>query len=477
MKLQNRTLFFGDNLQVIEDRIPGEFFDLIYLDPPFNSNRNYNVLFKEGTVDSTAQIGAFEDTWEWTPPTIRLFEELKENPNPQVAILVSSLYEIVRPTPMMAYLVNMTARLIPLRRVLKDTGSIYLHCDPTASHYLKLIMDVVFGKQHFLNEVVWHYQTGGASQKHYSRKHDILLFYSKTGNYFFNPRADPDARTEKAMARAKNPKGARISADDTEKIPMDVWTMPAINPMGNERLGYPTQKPEALLERVIKVSSEPDYWVLDPFCGCGTTVAVAEKLGRNWVGIDISMQAVNVIKARMQSHFPNITINVDGIPMDCESAQALADRDKFAFQDWAITLVGANPPSGETKRGADRGIDGIILFREKTDFANPKLRKIIVQVKGGGANRGDVAKLKGDIEREDAPMGILITMREPTAEMRREAALAGEYQYSEAVSFPRIQLLSVHDWFNGREIRLPSDRINPFKRAGVKSQQPSLLDP
>lgn len=179
----------------------------------------------------------------------------------------------------------------------------------------------------------------------------------------------------------------------------------------------------------------------------------------------------------MQSHFPDISINVDGIPRDYESAQALADRDKFAFQDWAITLVGANPPSGETRRGADRGIDGIILFREKTDFANPKLRKIIVQVKGGGANRGDVAKLKGDIKREDAPMGILITMREPTAELRREAALAGEYQYSEAVSFPRIQLLSVHDWFNGKEVRLPSDRINPFKRAEVKTHQPSLLDP
>ena len=185
--MENRTIFFGDNLQVIEEKIPNNFFDLIYLDPPFNSNRNYNVLFKEGKVDSTAQIHAFEDTWEWTPATIKLFDELKENHNPQIAILIGSLYEIVGPTPMMAYLVNMTARLIPLRGVLKETGSIYLHCDPTASHYLKIIMDIVFGKKNFRNEIVWHYKSfHGNVKQYFAKKHDIIFWYTKTDNWEFN---------------------------------------------------------------------------------------------------------------------------------------------------------------------------------------------------------------------------------------------------------------------------------------------------
>lgn len=304
MRLQNRTLFFGDNLQVIEDRIPDESFDLIYLDPPFNSNRNYNVLFKEGTVDSTAQIRAFEDTWEWIPATIRLFEELKENPNPQVAILVSSFYEIVRPTPMMAYLVNMTARLIPLHRVLKDTGSIYLHCDPTASHYLKIIMDVVFGRQNYRNEIVWCYETAGKSKRHFSKKHDVLLFYTKSDKWLFNaadvsiPRkpgkhmkmgVDVDGREYEEKVDKKSGKVYRWHLDEG-RLPFDYWTdIQFINREESQRMGYPTQKPEALLERMIKASSNPDDWVLDPFCGCGTTVAVSEKLGRNWIGIDISM--------------------------------------------------------------------------------------------------------------------------------------------------------------------------------------------
>lgn len=479
MTLQNRTLYFGDNLQVIEERFPDNFFDLIYLDPPFNSNRNYNVLFKEGQVDASAQIRAFEDTWEWSTPTIRLFNELKENPNPQIAIMMQSLYEIMRDTPMMAYLVNMTARLIPLRRVLKETGSIYLHCDPTASHYLKMIMDVIFGKQSFRNEIIWHYQRWPAKQKNFQRMHDVILFYSKRNqeNEF---EVLLESLSEGTLKRWRGKKSkveydgdvrlvTKMTEEDSPGRPMDdVWDIPVINSQAKERLGYPTQKPEALLERIILASSKEGNWVLDPFCGCGTTVAVAERLKRNWIGIDISMQSVNVIRGRMKSHFPGININIDGIPMDYESASALAEKDKFAFQDWAITLVGANPPSGVAKKGADRGIDGIILFREKVDYKNPKLRKIIIQVKGGGTNRGDVAKLKGDLLREDAPMGILITLKEATAEMRREAALSGEYQYTEATAFPRIQLLSIHEWFHGKELKLPADTVNPFKKAEAK---------
>lgn len=483
MTLNNRTLYFGDNLQVIEERFPDNFFDLIYLDPPFNSNRNYNVLFKEGQVDASAQIRAFEDTWEWSPPTIRLFNELKENPNPQIAIMMQSLYEIMRDTPMMAYLVNMTARLLPLQRVLKETGSIYLHCDPTASHYLKMIMDVIFGKQNFRNEIIWHYynkfQRGDIPM--FARDHDVIFFYTKvpgSSHIFgsiYEKREKPvmqlkrkwEASTGK-IVNLKDEDGHVVYEEKTERKIDDVWRIPYIVPASKEGLGYPTQKPEALLERIIQASSNEGDWILDPFCGCGTTVAVAERLKRNWVGIDISMQAVNVVRERMKSHYPGIKVNIDGIPMDYESAAALAEKDKFAFQDWAITLVGANPPSGVSKKGADRGIDGIILFREKVDYKNPKHRKILVQVKGGGTNRGDVAKLKGDLLREDAPMGILITLKEPTAEMRREAALAGEYQYTQATAFPIIQLLSVREWFEGKQLKLPADTVNPFKKAEAK---------
>jgi len=483
MVLQNRTLFFGDNLHVIEEKIPDNFFDLIYLDPPFNSNRKYSVLFKEGKKDSSAQIHAFEDTWEWTPPTIRLFEDLKENQNPQIAILINSLHEFIGDTPMMAYLVNMTARLIPIRKVLKDTGSIYLHCDPTASHYLKLILDVIFGKQNFRNEIVWCYRGGGVPAKDFANRHDIIFRYSKSNDYNFYVDAVRIPYSEESLERLKYKarafRGDRVydnyEANIGGKHPEDWWEIQPIMPSSKERLGYPTQKPERLLERIVLASTKEGDWVLDPFCGCGTTVAVAERLNRKWIGIDISMQAVNVILNRMTYHYPDIDIKIDGIPMDFESAQAMAEKDKYAFQDWGITLVGANPPRGERKKGGDQGIDGIILFRDKVDFANPKLKKIIVQVKGGATNRGDIAKLKGDIEREDAPMGVLITLLEPTAGMKREAALAGEYKYVEGVCFPRIQILSVNDWFNGKEVKLPSDKINPFKKAKDKSNQLPLL--
>lgn len=494
--MENRTLYFGDNLRVIEERISDKFFDLIYLDPPFNSNRNYNVLFKEGLVDSKAQIGAFEDTWEWTPTTKKLFDELKENPNPQIAILINSLYEIIGPTSMMAYLVNMTARLIPLRRVLKDTGSIYLHCDPTASHYLKILLDVVFNKANFRNEIIWYYGPKATqNESHFQRKHDVILYYSKSDKVTFNTLLQEysegsleerdtrykyeDADGKYRFTTRRNPQGEKYRAKVYLRAGVsmtDVWDINVINATAKERLGYPTQKPEALLERIIEASSNKGDWILDPFSGCGTTVAVSEKLSRNWVGIDISMQAINVIKERMTSHYPGLKINIDGIPMDYESAETLAAKDKFAFQDWAITLVGANPPRGETKKGADRGIDGIILFRDKVDYANPRLRKILVQVKGGGVNRGDMAKLKGDIEREDAPMGILITLKDPTSEMKREVALAGEYKYTEATSFPRIQILSIKDWFEDKRVLIPSDKVSPFKKAEPKSDQLPLLD-
>lgn len=481
MDIQNRTLFFGDNLNILLEKIPDEFFDLIYLDPPFNSNRNYNVLFKEGKLDSSAQIHAFQDTWEWTDDTVRLFNELKKNPNPKIAILVSSLAEFIGYNEMMAYLVNMTARLIPLHAVLKPTGSLYLHCDPTASHYLKIVLDVIFSKENYRNEIVWCYATPSGSARVFPRKHDTIFFYTKSDEYFFeSPRIPHKSglhNTGQVFQADYGDHSAEVKKlEEMGKKVEDWWVdIYPVDRVRSEMLGYPTQKPEALLERIIKTSSKEGDWVLDPFCGCGTTVAVAEKLHRKWVGIDISMQAVNVIFLRMKAHYPQIFINIDGIPMDYESAVKLAEKDKFSFQDWAITLVGANPPSGESKKGADRGVDGLILFYEKQDMFHPKLRKIIVQVKGGGTNRGDVAKLKGDIDREDAPMGVLITLNDPTPEMKRETALAGEYHYSESITFPKIQILSIKDWFEGKKVNLPTDVINPFKMAKEKADQVSLF--
>ncbi len=482
MNIQNRILFFGDNLNILEEKVPDETFDLIYLDPPFNSDRNYNVLFKEGKVDSTAQIHAFADTWEWTPQTVKLFEELKHSQNPQIAILTASLAEFIGQNTMMAYLVNMIARLIPLRRVLKSTGSIYLHCDPTASHYLKIILDIIFDKKNFRNEIIWCYRQGGRSENNFPKKHDIIFFYSKSDVWTFNadairvPYEGTGGYQTSGKGVTNKITGRTYKPNPMGKIPEDWWDIPALAPMDKERLGYPTQKPEALLERIIKASTNENDWILDPFCGCGTTVAVAEKLHRNWMGIDISMQAINVIAKRLKDHYQGVKINIDGIPMDYEGAAKLAQQDKFAFQDWAISLVGANPPSGETKKGADRGIDGLILFYERgEDIMSPKLRKIIVQVKGGGTGRGDIAKLKGDIERENAPMGILITLEDPTPEMKRETALAGKYQYSGNVSFPKIQMLSIRDWFDGRSVYLPTDKVNPFKRAEARADQTSLL--
>lgn len=482
MEIKDHTLFFGDNLEILE-KIPDNSFDLIYLDPPFNSNRNYNVLFKQGLVDSTAQIHAFLDTWEWTPTTLELFNKLKDSDNPTIAVLINSLYDIIKDTPMMAYLVNMTARLIPLNRVLNENGSLYLHCDPTASHYLKILLDVIFGHKNFRNEIVWCY-TGASSpgQKQFPRKHDIILWYSKGNKWTFNSDLVRVPYNASTLKRAETTPtsifhGKRVSRtlDKVGKIVEDYWFIPSIVSTSKERLGYPTQKPEELLERIIKASSNEGDWILDPFCGCGTTVAVAERLDRKWVGIDISMQAINVINKRMKSHYPHININIDGIPQDLESATKLSEEDKMIFQDWAITLIDGHPPSGELKRGADRGVDGIILFRDREDLANPKLRKIIVQVKGGGTGRGDIAKLKGDIERESAPMGVLITLKAPTPEMKREAVLAGEYNYSQNTKFPRIQILSIKDWFDGKTVSLPTDVVNPFKTAEVKANQPSLI--
>lgn len=470
--MNNRSLYFGDNLEILRDKFPGEdgYFDLIYLDPPFNSNRNYNVLFKEGLVDSEAQTHAFEDSWHWTHEAQGEFDWLIANASPAVSDLMQALRRVVgeNGNDMLAYLTMMTRRLMELHRVLKPSGSIYLHCDPTASHYLKIVMDTIFGKQNFRNEIIWFYKTGGVSKRWYGRKHDTILFYSKSPQYLFN------RQTEKSYLSHKYGfTGIEIKQDSqgyyTEVGMRDVWDIPALRGNQPETLGYPTQKPEALLERIIEGSSNEESWILDPFCGCGTTVSVAERLKRNWVGIDISMLAVKLVERRLIKTHPELKnkIYINGLPKDMQGAKALARKDPWDFEYWvAVHLLDAKPPAGKSKdnmRGADRGVDGIITLITESNNGTTEYGKVIVQVKGGKVQRSDVATLKADAQSQHALGGIFICLEKPTAPMRQEAAQAGKVR-TQLGEFPVIQILTVEELLAGKRPNLPG-MISPYKQA------------
>ncbi|MDI6734573.1 MAG: DNA methyltransferase [Patescibacteria group bacterium] len=483
MSLKNHTLYFGDNLEILREKIPDESFDLIYLDPPFNSNRNYNVLFKEGLQDSPAQVQAFEDSWHWTSEAQSAFEELvgvrksKTKINEQISNLILALEKLVGHNDVLAYLTMMTIRLIELKRVLKKTGSIYLHCDPTASHYLKIVMDAIFGKQNFQNEIVWCYATPSGASNIFPRKHDIILFYTKSDNYFF--------RSQRIPHKSGLHNTGQVFASDNEDIEKikemeklgkkveDWWVdIFSVDRVRAERLGYPTQKPEALLERIIKASSKEGDWVLDPFCGCGTTVAVAERLNRNWVGIDITMLAINLIRHRLARQFESkgISINIDGRPRDIMGAKALFKKDPFEFEYWVLDMVDAVPAQSKTKenmRGADKGIDGVINFIKDVQNSEQIYGKLLVQVKGGGVHRDHVATLKGDVERERADGGVLITLEKPTKPMREEAIGAGFYKvkFGNEFEFPRIQILTIEDLLSNKKPKVPLGALRYFKEA------------
>lgn len=284
----NRTIWTGDNIDIMRG-MNSESVDLIYLDPPFNSNADHAA-----PAGSRAAGAAFKDTWTLADVDVEWID-LIENGHPKLhRVLLAAMAIDDR-----AYLAYMAARLLEMRRILKRTGTICLHCDPTMGHYLKLLMDAVFDRGNFLNEVVWHYQTGGAGRRWFSRKHDTILIYGKTSEHVFNVVDVP--RSEKSIARARNPKGARIARDDTTKMAMDVWVdIPALNPQAKERLGYPTQKPLALLDRIVRALSDEGGMVLDPFCGCATACMAAERRRRRWVGIDISPKAAALARARMR---------------------------------------------------------------------------------------------------------------------------------------------------------------------------------
>lgn len=505
-----KKLFYGDNLDILREHIATETVDLVYLDPPFNSNRNYSLLFNTPKGHkSEAQVTAFEDSWQWGWQAEKEFSEILRQPNTDAAEMIDSLRRFLKESDMMAYLVMMTNRLLELHRVLKSTGSLYLHCDPTASHYLKIVLDTIFGPKNFRNEIVWQRTSakGDARQK-YGAVHDVLLYYAKSKNTPFSPvfltknasylerfrLNDHDGKGPYRLAPLDSPnprpnltygykgfappeKGWRVSlavmeqldkegrlyfpADNSGRIARkhyleeqkgrkstDVWIdIPPLQASSAERLGYPTQKPQALLERIIQASSQPGDLVLDPFCGCGTAVHAAEKLGRNWIGVDITHLAIKLIEKRLHDAFPNLTFEVQGTPKDLEAARDLASRDKYQFQWWACSLVYAQPYKGR-KKGADGGIDGLIFFQ---DDANSNLsKKIIISVKGGeNITRAMIADLKNSVEREKAQMGFFVTLVPPTQPMIKEAASAGFYQSPNHGQFPKIQILTIDGLLTG----------------------------
>jgi adenine specific DNA methylase Mod len=518
----NNGLYYGDNLAVLRESIASESVDLIYLDPPFNSNASYNVLFKSPKgVSSEAQIEAFEDTWHWNIHAEQAFDETIRSGNTDAAELLRAMRSALGENDLMAYLAMMAVRLIELHRVLKPTGSLYLHCDPTASHYLKTLLDGIFGPANYVNEIIWERtNTKSHAFTRFSSSHDTILSYSKTDertwNASFQPHAEsyikshysnieeetgrrytlgdclnpnPDRpnltyewngltrvwRWTKDRMQRNHDEGRLIYTkngmprfkrylDEMSGTPIsDVWTdIFPINSQAQERLGYPTQKPLALLERIISASSNEGDLILDPFCGCGTATHAAEKLHRRWIGIDITHLAIGLIERRLKDAFPGISFEVHGTPKDFAGAEDLALRDKYQFQWWAVTLINAVPYGGK-KKGADSGIDG--YYYCKPD--GKKTEAGIISVKGGeNIHRDMVSDLRGVMEREKSPLAVLITLRNPTAPMVKEAASAGFFQ-TPFGQFPRMQIVTVEQLLEGKLPKLPpQERGGGYKQAG-----------
>lgn len=539
--MADNCLYYGDNLEVMRKYIKDESVDLIYLDPPFNSNRAYNVIFEDQTgKKSAAQINAFEDTWFWSVETQNAFDEIMTGVySLELKEMMKAFRSFMGESNLMAYLTMMAIRIVEMHRILKSTGSLYLHCDQTASHYLKILLDHIFGTQNFRNEIIWKRKTGRGETQHKSKKYgtaiDILLFYAKSNDNIFNTQfgisdpgyletffrhIDSDGRRYGAdnlaspsprpnlMYNYKGysppPKGWAISIekmkkwdkegrlhfpknksgrirrkrylDDVQGHPIQcLWTdIGAISSQSKERLGYPTQKPLALLERVVAVSSNEGDVVLDPFCGCGTAIAASEKLGRKWIGIDITHLAISLIKKRVVDHFPDAKFDVVGEPKSVGAARELFKQSPFQFEAWAVSLIGGQP--FKSTGGGDTGMDGFLFFK---DYEGG-FHKIILEVKGGGYQPKDIRALAHVLEREQSPMGILIALKPPTKGMIRDATALGSWQMpGSRKSYPVMQILTIQEFFDDRMPELPdtSGTLKKAKREARDSEknQPRLL--
>jgi DNA modification methylase len=459
-------LYYGDNLDILKRYIKDETVDLVYLDPPFNSNANYNILFeeKDGTK-AASQIQAFTDTWTWNQESESVYADIVLSGG-RVSDCLQAFRTFLHECDLLAYLVMMAPRLVELQRVMKPTASIYLHCDPTASHYLKLIMDAVFGVKNFRNEIVWCYSGGGIPTRDFPRKHDIIFRYTKGNQWTYQHEYRPyNELTAQRMQYIH--KGIMVDTDRGTPV-TDWWTdiKRPTGPRNKERLGYPTQKPVALLERIINTSCPDKGVVLDPFCGCGTTIAAAQKLGRPWIGIDITHLAINLIKIRLNDSFTEpVKYNVVGEPVSIEDAKRLAESEPFQFQAWALGLVGARVATSDRK-GADKGIDGKIVFEgdKKGVFES-----VILSVKAGKTGSAHVRDLKGVIEREKAAIGVLISMQDDKKPMKVEAATAGFYESSLwGKKYPKIQILTVAELLDGKKLDMP-----PIKQVNVTFKKAS----
>lgn len=458
-------LYFGDNLEILRNKINTESIDLIYLDPPFNSKTDYNILFKTpDNIDSPSQIMAFEDTWHWTNESEMAYGQLL-GASGRIASVIKGMREAIGENDMMAYLVMMSIRLIELHRVLKNTGSLYLHCDPTASHYLKVVLDAIFEPTNFRNEVIWHYRKWSAGWQQFQRNHDVILFYSKSRdkerifNKMYMERA---ASTQKRFGNKKiisgyDKNGKRIPSkmEDVESkgVAMDdVWEIGRVPPI---KQLFPTQKPTALLERIIKASSNKGDIVLDPFCGCGTSIHASQMLHRNWIGIDITHLAIGLIEKRMKDAF-GIKVTVEGTPTTFESAQDLAKRNKFQFEAWAVTLIPNVLPN--KKQVGDKGVDGRGYISLGKDKNGKRIdAKIIVSVKGGDSLTPSMVRdLIGTINNEKAELGVFISLREPTRKMREAAITAGYFETPLGEKYQKLQIYTISDFFNGVIPKLPS---------------------
>lgn len=507
-QFEKNMLFYGDNLEILRNKIADNSVDLCYIDPPFNSNRSYFQIYSgiQGKVDK-AQAQAFTDTWKWDDVAIAGFEEIITNAGGRFTRksieLVKGLELILGQHDLLAYLVHMTLRVTEIFRVLKPTGSFYLHCDPTASHYLKLILDAVFCAQtgEFRNEIIWGYSHGGKSQQRFGNKHDVIFFYTKTKDYRFYGDAvripmksgsssfggrlevDEDGRKYRLVYGTKNKNGETKYYKyylDEGKVPEDYWVdINSIQSGSKERMGYPTQKPEALLERIIKASSVEGDVILDAYCGCGTTITVAERLKRKWIGIDITYHSISLMLKRLTDSFGESVLDhiiVEGIPRDVESARALAnrqdDRVRKEFEKWAALTYTNNRGVINEKKGADKGIDAIVYFAASANETG----RMIIQVKSGAVNRGTIATLHGDLERERADMATLITLENPTGPMLEEAKKAGTFEHKiMGKKYDRIQIVTVQELIEqDKRIDLPLS-FDVLKQS-VKSKDNSQMD-
>jgi DNA modification methylase len=495
--METNSLYYGDNLEVLRKYIGSATIDLCYIDPPFNSKRTYNQIYNNIGTEDRAQSQAFIDTWTWDDRSIEGYQEILDNGagrfTKQTIELIKGLNNVVGKGSLLAYLISMTLRITSIHHVLKPTGSFYLHCDPTASHYLKLVLDSIFVPNggDFRNEIIWHYLKWSIEQSQFVHNHDVILFYSKSDdhNRVFNTLfMDRSPATKKRFGNAKiisshDSKGNRQPSQTSGKskgVAMDdVWDISRVPPI---KQLYPTEKPSALLERIIKASTNEGDLVLDAYCGCGTTIAVAQEFNRRWIGMDITYQSIALVLRRLEDQFGKDVANsvkLDGIPRDIASARALAnkkdDRVRKEFEKWAVMTYTGNRAVIHQKKGADAGIDGIAYFRTtNTDNAS-----IILQVKSGGVGRGDIAKLRGDMQRESAAMAVLITLEPATAPMVNEAKAAGLYHHDLMDrNYDAIQIVTIQDMIeHGKVLDIPMS-LDALKAAQLKAagNQLSLLD-